>query len=33
MTNGKVILTYLTAGLIKKIYCDCIVRVLKTIVA
>ena len=33
MSNGKVILTYLTAGLIKNIQWDCIVRVLKTLVA
>ena len=33
MANGKVIIPYLTARLIKKIYCDCIVRVLKTLFA
>ena len=33
MSNGKVMIIHLIAGLIKKTWCDSIVRVLKTLVA
>ena len=33
MLNGKVMIVHLIAGLIKKIWCDSIVPVLKTLVA